>query len=145
MKRSEHRILTTHAGSLPRPKNLERLLVQRDRGEDVNEADVRNEVGAAIDWVVDKQLDAGIDIGNDGEESKGGYQTYVPQRMSGFGGVSARNTPSDIIRFPKYGEMFTQRTVSTDWERQGGWNAPQAQTAVAYEDDLSDDGEIPMW
>ncbi len=138
MKRSEDRILTTHAGSLPRPEALERLLVQRDHDEEVDDAEFRSEVSAALDWVIEQQIASGVDVGNDGEESKVGFQTYVPQRMSGFGGVSERNTPTDILRFPKYGEMFNERTWSDDKQRPKVWNAPQAQTAVAYEEELTD-------
>ena len=138
MKRSEDRIITTHAGSLPRPEKLEQLLVQRDHQQEIDEAEFRDEVASALDWVIEQQVASGVDVGNDGEESKVGFQTYVPQRMSGFGGVSARNTPTDILRFPKYGEMFNARTWSDDKERPKVWNAPQAQTAVVYEEDLSD-------
>lgn len=92
----------------------------------------------ALDWVIEQQVASGIDVGNDGEESKVGFQTYVPQRMSGFGGVSERKMLTDMTRFPKYAEMFTARTWSDDRERPKVWNAPQAQTAVVYEEDLSD-------
>ena len=138
MKASSERILTTHAGSLPRTDRLAELLIRRERGADIDLTEMRHEVESAIDWVVEKQLESGIDIGNDGEESRVGFQTYVPQRMSGFGGVSSRNLLTDMVKFPAYAEMFTARTWSTEVDRPKVWNAPQAQTAVAYEADLQD-------
>ena len=46
-----------------------------------------SEMDAAVRHVVKAQMDAGIDVGNDGEQRRIGFQTYVPQRMSGFAGV----------------------------------------------------------
>jgi 5-methyltetrahydropteroyltriglutamate--homocysteine methyltransferase len=138
MLTSDTRMLTTHVGSLPRPPALEKLLIARDRGQAIDQATFEREVSAGIDWVVDKQIESGVDIGNDGEESRVGFQTYVPQRMSGFGGESQRKMLTDMVKFPRYAEMFTERTWSTDQERPRVWNAPQAQTAVVYEPDLAD-------
>ena len=90
MLTSEDRMLTTHAGSLPRPPALETLLIKREQGEAIDQAAFAEAVAKGIDWVVAKQLESGVDIGNDGEESRVGFQTYVPQRMSGFGGESQR-------------------------------------------------------
>ena len=58
--------------------------------------------------------------------------------MSGFGGESQRNMLTDMVKFPGYAQMFTERTWSRDKERPKVWNAPQAQTAVEYEPDLAD-------
>lgn len=138
MRTSEKRILTTHTGSLPRPKKLADLLIARDHGKKISETALRREVEAATDWVVKKQLESGIDIGNDGEEARVGFQTYVTNRMSGFGGVSKRKMLTDMVKFPKYAAMFTQRIWSTAEARPRVWNAPQAKTAVTYEPDLKD-------
>src|SRR3990167_10528295 len=86
MKRSEHRILTTHVGSLPRPPALRDLLVRQDRGEAVAAAALAREAEAAVAHVVRKQLEAGIDVGNDGEQPRVGFSTYPARRMRGFGG-----------------------------------------------------------
>ncbi len=138
MKLSTDRIITTHVGSLPRPDRLAEILIERENGDPVDAAEFRREAEAAIRWVVEKQLESGIDVGNDGEEPRVGFQTYVPQRMSGYGGVSERKMLTDMVRFPKYAEMFTQRTWSDDRKRPKVWNAPQAQTKVTYEEDLAD-------
>lgn len=138
MRASEKRVLTTHTGSLPRPKALADLLIARDHGKKLNEKAFRREVEAATDWVVKKQLESGIDIGNDGEEARVGFQTYVTNRMTGFGGVSKRKMLTDMTRFPKYAQMFTARIWSTAEARPKVWNAPQAKTAIKYEPDLKD-------
>ena len=84
MKLSTDRIITTHVGSLPRPERLAEILIERENGDPVDATEFRREAEAAIRWVVQKQLESGIDVGNDGEEPRIGFQTYVPQRMSGF-------------------------------------------------------------
>ena len=138
MKLSTDRIITTHVGSLPRPERLAEILIERENGDPVDATEFRREAEAAIRWVVQKQLESGIDVGNDGEEPRIGFQTYVPQRMSGFGGVSERKMLTDMVRFPKYAAMFTERTWSDDRKRPKVWNAPMAQSKVRYEDDLTD-------
>ena len=138
MKLSTDRILTTHVGSMPRPERLERMLIQREKGDPIDQAEFETEVSNAVDWVVERQLESGIDIGNDGEEPRVGFQTYVPQRMSGFGGESQRNILTDMVKFPKYAEMFTTRTWSATKERPNIFNAPQAKTKVTYQEDLAD-------
>ena len=86
MKLSTDRILTTHVGSLPRNESLSELLVQREVGENYDKGRFEAEMEKALRHVVAKQKEAGIDIGNDGEQQRVGFQTYVPQRMAGFGG-----------------------------------------------------------
>jgi len=76
MKSSEDRILTTHTGSLPRTEALTDLLVRREHKKPFDQNDMDREVDKALDIVVGKQLDAGIDIGNDGEMPRIGFSTY---------------------------------------------------------------------
>ena len=90
MKRSEGRILTTHAGSLPRPEPLVQLMAAQSRGETVDFDSVDTLVDAATQDVISKQAEAGVDIGNSGEQSRMSFSTYVIHRMSGFGGSCAR-------------------------------------------------------
>src|SRR5882724_8909770 len=84
MKRSEQRILTTHVGSLPRTPALRDLLVRQDRGETVDAATLAGESEAAVRHVVRKQLEAGVDVGNDGEQPRVGFSTYPAKRMRVF-------------------------------------------------------------
>lgn len=130
MKRSEHRILTTHVGSLPRPPALRDLLVRQDRGEVVDGAALAREAEAAVRHVVRKQLEAGVDIGNDGEQPRVGFSTYPAKRMHGFGGESKRRLARDLAEHPDYAARLAR-------QRAGGarvTDAPQAVAEVAYTD-----------
>jgi len=130
MKRSEHRILTTHVGSLPRPPALRDLLVRQDRGEAVDEAALAREAETAVRYVVRKQLAAGIDVGNDGEQPRVGFSTYPAKRMRGFGGESKRRLARDLAEHPDYAARLAR-------QRAGGariTDAPQAVAEVAYTD-----------
>jgi 5-methyltetrahydropteroyltriglutamate--homocysteine methyltransferase len=72
----QHRILATHVGSLPRPDALQKLMA--DGKSDA--AMVRD----AVAEVVKRQVDAGIDIVDDGEQSKPGFITYIHERLAGM-------------------------------------------------------------
>jgi 5-methyltetrahydropteroyltriglutamate--homocysteine methyltransferase len=128
--RSETRILTTHVGSLPRPPALRDLLVRQDRGEAVETAALEREVAAALARVITGQLEAGVDVGNNGEQPRAGFSTYVAARMKGFGGTSRRELAQDLIDFPDYAEMLARRR--RDAARIG--DAPQAIAEIDYAD-----------
>lgn len=130
MRRSDQRVLTTHVGSLPRPPALCDLLVRQDRGEAVDLAALEREVAAALASVVTGQLEAGIDVGNNGEQPRAGFSTYVAGRMKGFGGTSRRELAQDLIDFPDYAEMLARRR--RDAARIG--DAPQAIAEIEYAD-----------
>jgi len=130
MKRSEHRILTTHVGSLPRPQALRDLLVRQDRGETVDAAALAREAEVAVRHVVARQLEAGVDVGNDGEQPRVGFSTYPARRMRGFGGESKRRMSRDIAEHPDY--MARLSRMRTGAARIN--DAPQAVGEVAYTD-----------
>jgi 5-methyltetrahydropteroyltriglutamate--homocysteine methyltransferase len=84
MKTSTNRILTTHTGSLPRPRPLIDLILAREKGEAVDDAKLDAEVARAVDEVVTQQVAAGVDIVSDGEMSKPSYTTYIRHRVTGI-------------------------------------------------------------
>ena len=100
MKRSETRILTTHTGSLPRPEGLVTMLGSVARGEPADEETLYAASRDATSTVVTAQMDAGVDIINNGEQSRVSFSTYVTQRMSGFGGSWTRRGHRDQNEFP---------------------------------------------
>ncbi len=102
MPNSENRILTTHAGSLPRPKDLVALFGRKSRHEPVDEAALEQMATESTRRVIARQLECGIDIGNNGEQARESFFTYVQHRMSGFSGKSQRPFMSDLIRYPGY-------------------------------------------
>jgi 5-methyltetrahydropteroyltriglutamate--homocysteine methyltransferase len=93
------RILTTHAGSLPRPNELADSIWARMDGQEVDDAKLESLIDSAVDEVVAKQREAGIDVISDGEMSKTGFSTYVNDRFSGFGGRSEFQA-DDVAPFP---------------------------------------------
>ena len=92
---SEARILTTHAGSLPRPPELTRLFAKRARGETVDEEALASAGRDAVAWVVTKQREIGIDIISNGEQQRESFVLYLRRRLSGIGGPGR---PSAICR-----------------------------------------------
>ena len=84
MKTSTDRILTTHTGSLPRPKPLVDLILKREKDAAVDAQAFEAEIANAVDDVVARQVAAGIDVISDGEMSKPSYTTYIRHRVSGI-------------------------------------------------------------
>jgi 5-methyltetrahydropteroyltriglutamate--homocysteine methyltransferase len=81
MQRSTERILTSHVGTLPRPKDLDELLAKGESGR----AEYFQRLPSAVNDVVAKQLEIGIDVINDGEFGKiGGFSNYVRTRLAGY-------------------------------------------------------------
>ena len=138
---SRDRILTTHVGSLPRNEKLSELLVQREAGESYDKALFDAEMEKAIRHVVFKQKEAGIDIGNDGEQQRVGFQTYVPARMSGFGGVSKRRRGREFEEFPDLVSYLTRRFPNVSRQQ----NAPEAQGELHYHDTSAIENEIARY
>ncbi len=100
MKRSTERFLTTHTGSLPRPEDLIRAMYAKEEGVPVDPAALEERVASAVEEVVRKQAEAGVDVINDGEMSKPSYATYIKDRLSGFGGAGNTFVYQDLVRFP---------------------------------------------
>ena len=105
MQSSASRILTTHAGSLPRPAALVDMYVRLSRRERVDAAALAAAIEESTQRIVRQQLDAGIDVGNDGEQARESFFTYVQHRMSGFGGISGRQVMRDIIYYRTFLEL----------------------------------------
>ncbi len=102
MRASTDRILTTHVGSLPRNATLSGLLIRQEAGETIDVATLTHHVEVATAHVIAAQVRAGVDVGNDGEQSRVGFQTYVPRCLCGFDGESKRPPARDQIEFPGY-------------------------------------------
>ena len=80
MKRSLDRILTTHAGSLPRPPDVLAMAT----GQTLDPAVFATRVRRAVVDVVRRQAEHGLDVVTDGEMSKPSFITYVTERLTGF-------------------------------------------------------------
>ena len=115
MHKSTDRILTTHAGSIPRGEPLGQMLIDEEAGKSIDKRALQSNIRLRVSHVLDKQAEAGIDIVNDGEQGRVGFQTYVTQRMSGFGGVSKRPYGKEFIEYPQ----FTKRMMVCFGHRRG--------------------------
>ena len=141
MKSSQSRILTTHAGSLPRTAALVTLQVNKFRGDAVDEDVLQQAITDSTRQVIQRQRQCGIDIGNNGEQSRESFFTYVQHRMSGFGGTSNRPVFSDMQKYPEWIKLkfpSWQDAVSLG-------AAPQARAAVAYADVLPLQEELGLF
>ena len=138
MIHSRDRILTTHVGSLPRNEVLSELLIRREEGDAIDPQQMAAEMDGAVRHVLTEQAAAGIDIANDGEQQRVGFQTYVPQRMSGFAGQSKRRRGRDYEEFPALVEVLARRFP----KRSRMQNAPEAQAELNYLGTSAIHGEI---
>ena len=103
MKRSTEGILTTHTGSLPRPPDLQKMLLDKDTEAQPDPKAFSARVRTAVAEVVKHQIDVGITVPSDGEQSKISYATYIRERLSGFGGDEVTPFESaDARDFPDY-------------------------------------------
>lgn len=128
MKRSTDRILTTHTGSLPRPSDLLSLITTSEDGSIADVNRLRTRVRSAVAEVVRKQIDAGVDIVNDGEASKPSYATYVKDRLTGFNGEADVMSIADLVDYPEFGARFARQGVLETLKR------PACTEPITYKD-----------
>src|SRR5581483_9588948 len=112
MLKSTARILTTHTGSLPRPRRLLELYGRRARGEKVDDAALEAAGREAMREAVRRQAEIGIDVGNNGEQQREGFFLYVQRRMTGFGGSWRRWNRQDVERYPDFKAMQDERVAA---------------------------------
>jgi 5-methyltetrahydropteroyltriglutamate--homocysteine methyltransferase len=124
------RILTTHAGSLPRPQSLIALHAARFSGSRVDEAQLDAAVGEACRAALARQLETGLDIVNNGEMGRESFFTYLQHRMTGFGGSGTRPIMADLLRYP--GSLERRRQAMGSDERVDLLRAPKAIGEVRY-------------
>jgi len=137
---SDDRILTTHAGSLPRPADLTALLARLSRRQPVDSEALARLVGESVTAVVARQVEVGIDVGNDGEQGRESFFTYVQHRMSGFGGAGeVARVWKDVADFPGFIEM--RRAQRGGHERVTLIRPPMAVGEVRYLDPAAIDAE----
>ena len=109
MLRSAGRILTTHAGSLPRPEHLTSLFVRRARGEGVCANEIVRAGREALRAIVPMQVAAGIDIGNNGEQQHDSFFLYLKDRLTGLGGSWQRPSRADVDRYPEFKKRWLEQ------------------------------------
>ena len=97
---AHQRFLTTHIGSLPRSEELIQIMFAREDGIPLDQAALEARFVQAVGHVAARQIEAGIDIINDGEMSKPSYATYVKDRLNGFGGTGNSFAFADVDAYP---------------------------------------------
>ena len=108
MRSSTDKILTTHTGSLPRPgKVVELLLAEKDK-PGASRAALDAAVDDAVAGVVKKQIEAGIDVINDGEQGRTDYTVHVLDRLTGFEGKSTPPLGTGEPEFPELAAILSQ-------------------------------------
>ena len=138
MRRSTDQFLTTHTGSLPRPEDLVRMMYAREEGVPVDPQALDRRIEQAVLEVVRKQVEAGIDVVNDGEMSKPSYATYIKDRLAGFGGSGNTFVYGDLVDFPNlaqrvFGDPGRSRRKTPACNAPIGVRDPQAaRTDVAH-------------
>jgi len=111
------RILTTHVGSLPRPLDVTTNIFRIEAGEPVDLENHEVVVRRAVDDVVKRQVDSGVDLVSDGEMDKISYATYIKYRVSGFDGDSPRTPPADLEDFPGFLERQARLGGTPSYKR----------------------------
>ena len=99
MPRSTDRIVTTHAGSLPRPDDVVEMIWAGIEGQPTDEKALEERLDTAVADIVKQQRDAGIDVVSDGELSKPGFSNYINDRFTGFEG-RAEFQADDVADYP---------------------------------------------
>ncbi len=129
MINSSDRILTTLAGSLPRPDDLVGLLLAQDEGTH-DAAALKARVRAAVAEAVARQVASGIDIVSDGEMSKISYVNYLKHRLEGFGDQAPLDwSAQDIEDHPGYGA-----TLGGPLAKRPGGGPPACRSALKVKD-----------
>jgi 5-methyltetrahydropteroyltriglutamate--homocysteine methyltransferase len=134
MKRSTERILTTHAGSLPRPEHLNALYVKRARGEPLGSGEIATAGLDALRAIVPKQVESGIDVGNNGEQQHDSFFLYLKERLTGLGGTWQRASRADVDRYPEFRQRYLEQTGSSATRVSPNEGLPTAIGEVRYID-----------
>ena len=105
LQQNTDHIQTTHIGSLPRPHALLDLMKAKFTGQPFDEKTFEALLAQAVNDVVRKQVDCGIEIVTDGEFSKPGFFTYIQERLDGFEarpGQKMKLFVQEVAAFPDY-------------------------------------------
>lgn len=112
MKTSTERILTTHTGSIARPDDLIEIMRAKENGRPYDRAAFEARVTTAVEDCVRRQVEAGLDVINDGEQRKSGFTSYLTERIGGFEPLPDGDLEQpaamwpEVREFPEYYERY---------------------------------------
>jgi 5-methyltetrahydropteroyltriglutamate--homocysteine methyltransferase len=131
---SNDRILTSHTGSLPRPEELTRLYARQSRGEAVDLAELDAAGRQAARDSVARQIEAGVDIVNNGEQQRDSFLLYVRDRLTGLGGTWTRRQRADFALYPIFAKEAAAKMEGKEAvDEMAG--LPKAVGEIGYPDD----------
>jgi 5-methyltetrahydropteroyltriglutamate--homocysteine methyltransferase len=136
MRTSTERILTTHVGSLPRSQAVTDVLFARERNEIGDAKASAQVISDAVEAVVRKQVEAGVDVVSDGEMSKISYATYVADRFTGFAGDTPRDPGQDLVEFPRLLEKLAKLGSTAKYRRPRCVGEIRTRTLEPLQEDL---------
>jgi 5-methyltetrahydropteroyltriglutamate--homocysteine methyltransferase len=116
MRHSTDRILTTHVGSLPRSQAVTDVVFAREQGA-AEPSGASGILSEAVESVVRRQVEAGVDVVSDGEMSKISYATYIRDRITGFDGDTPREPGLDLIEFPRLLKKLADSGATAKYRR----------------------------
>ena len=108
MKRSTDRILTTHVGSLVRPPGVVEIMRAKESGQAYDQEALASRVRISVKEVVQKQVEAGVDILSDGEYGKPSFSGYVNERLSGFERRPRDRQESPLLNWGRDRQLFRE-------------------------------------
>ncbi len=117
MQRSADRILTTHVGSLPRSQAVTDVVFAREKEAITDRQAAAAIITEAVENVVRRQVQAGVDVVSDGEMSKISYATYIADRFTGFAGDTPRQPGQDLVEFPRLLSKLAERGATAKYRR----------------------------
>jgi len=132
MIRSSEGFLTTHTGSLPRPRQLVDLYAARSVGEAVDEHELARLGREALQDSVRQQIECGLDVINNGEQQREGFFLYAQRKMSGFGGVWRRWARADVERYPDYKLLLDLQSKVPGRAAVSNFAPPKVVDAIRY-------------
>ena len=142
-KINSKRILTTHAGSLPRSKSLVELYSGKTSGKEIDTLKLSSEITVATLSAVNKQAEVGIDIPSNGEQSREAFFLYVQNRMTGFGKTWSRPKGNELSNYPEFRsvrEEILNKKIAVS-----NFNPPMAIGEVIYGDTNANEDEINLF
>jgi len=135
VKRSTTKILTTHTGSLPRPRDLLDVMIADQAGRGGDRAALEAATRRAVADVVRRQAATGLDVINDGEQNRVDYTVYLKDRLKGFEGESAPPLGTGDEEFPELAAILRQ--FASPFQHRPACNGPLAwKDWAAVESDL---------
>ena len=130
MKRSTDRILTTHVGSLVRPAEILKTIIDKVHHRPVDETKFTADVKRGVKDVMRKQADVGIDVPSDGEYSKPSFSSYVTDRLDGLETRTAEVEPErSQMNYPILNEEFPGFMVQYNSMYRTMWMPPEIDRA----------------